>query len=336
METTNPLVSLCMATCLRADLFPEALAGLLRQTYSPLEIVVLADGADAGSLAVLKNAADPRVRWITTPAPSGMVPAWNRVVREARGKYVLFCADDDVLLERAIDQQVSLLEAHDAVAFCHADFIFIDDDGAEIGRWVSHRGRFIDAGADAWPDYVVRTRCCMQTTVVRKSVWDQVGGWDEDAGNPGDNSLYLKLLRHGAVAHVPHVACKYRIRTRKPDSWEKKFSNLREFLALSEKHLAHPPPGVRASAARIRRRLLSGMARTTIPLVASAPGADERNRIRAWMRKTIWPGSGFGRVCAWSDRVGALPWVDAVLGLEARARQMAKRVLLGLRRTGRK
>jgi GT2 family glycosyltransferase len=324
-----------MATCLRADLFPEALAGLLRQTYSPLEIVVLADGSDPGSLSVLKNTGDPRVRWITTPAPSGMVPAWNRVVREARGKYVLFCADDDVLLERAIDQQVGLMETHDVVAFCHADFIFIDDDGAEIGRWVSHRGRFIDAGADTWPDFIVRTRCCMQTTVVRKSAWDRVGGWDEDAGNPGDNSLYLKLLRHGSVAHVPHVACKYRIRTRKPDSWEKKFSNLREFLALSEKNLAHPPTGLRTSVARVRRRLMSNMARTAIPVAVSAPGGEELGRIREWMRKSIWPGSGFGRVCAWADKMGALAWVGVILGIETRARQLAKRVLVGLRRSGR-
>src|SRR5262249_46452174 len=110
-------------------------------------------------------------------------------------------------------------------------------------------------------------------------------------------------------------------------------TNLKEFLALSEKNLSRPPPGLRTSAARVRRRLFGSVARTTIPLVASPPGRAERSRIRGWMRKSIWHGSGFGRGGAWSDRFGVLPWVGAILGAEARVRQLAKRFVIGFRRS---
>ena len=151
MSDGAPLLSLCMATCLRADLFPESLRGLLRQTYSPLEIIVLVDGSNPESLEALRTCGDPRVRWITTDKPSGMVPAWNRVCGEAKGEYLLFCADDDVLTDGAVDEQVALMEEHANVVFCHADFTFMDDEGKELSRSISPSGRFVRLGAQTGP-----------------------------------------------------------------------------------------------------------------------------------------------------------------------------------------
>src|ERR1035437_5635034 len=231
----KPLVSLCMATCLRSDLFAASLRGLLAQVYEPLEILVLVDGANEQSIALLDSCNDTRLRWFATPKPSGMVRAWNVVCKESKGKYFLFCADDDILLPNAIEHHVKLLEENPRVGFCHGDFIFIDDEDREIGRWISHEGTWIKSCKQEWPRYLVQTRCCMQTTVVRRKAWDDVNGWDEDAGNPGDNSLYLKLLRDWDVAHVSHITCKYRIRTKNPDNWVKKYRNLREYHALAIK-----------------------------------------------------------------------------------------------------
>lgn len=181
-----------MSTYSHAQHFPESLAGLLRQTYSPLEIIVLVDGAHSDSLALLQETHDPRLRFITTPAPSGMIPAWNKVCGEAQGKYLLYCADDDVLLPGAIDKQVEQMERHSNISFSHADFIYMDEAGTEIGRWVSPRGEFVRPGIEAWKLFVNQTRCCMQTTVVRRSCWEQVGGWDNDA--PGIREIIPSTL----------------------------------------------------------------------------------------------------------------------------------------------
>lgn len=326
----RPLISLCMATCLRADLFPESLEGLMRQTYPALEIVVLVDGADERSLRVLEACGDPRVRWITTPSPSGMVPAWNRVVRESCGKYFLFCADDDVLLPNAIDAQVELLERCPKVAFCHADFAFIDDDGRELGRWTSHEGTFVRPGAAEWARYVVRTGCCMQTTVVRRRSWDEVDGWDEDAGNPGDNSLYLKLLRIGDVGHVGVLACRYRLRTHNPDSWDKRFRDVREFHALSVRHLSAPPPDC-PSVAPVRRRFGASLARRTVPLLLSAPSETARQQLRAWLTAEVWPLSMYGRAVALSETMGATGLLATAVRGEAYARGLARRAVRRVR-----
>jgi glycosyltransferase involved in cell wall biosynthesis len=327
MERPNPLVSICMATCLRSDLFPESLKAALLQTYEPLEILVLADGSNKESLEILKNCIDPRLRWMTTPHPSGMVPAWNRVCSESKGKYFLFCADDDVLMPKAIDQQVELLERSTEVDFCHADFAFIDDEGRELGTWVSHEGTWIKSRHDEWPRYLVHTRCCMQTTVVRRQAWDAVGGWDEDAGNPGDNSLYLKLLRHGDVGHVAHLACRYRIRTRNPDTWEKKVRNLKEYHVLALKHLANPPPFVGTLVDSIRRNLSAHLSKMTYPLLLSSDAAAaEKKEFRDWVKAEIWSCSATGRFANLLESLHLLGILEISRSIEGRLRSMARAV----------
>jgi len=321
------LVSLCMSTSLRADLFPESFAGILKQTYSPLEIIVLADGSDPGSVKILEACRDPRVRFITTPKSSGMVPAWNRVCREAKGKYMLFCADDDVLLENAIDQQIELMEKYPSVVFCHADWTDIDDDSKELNRHIFHRGRFIDPGLSAWPKYLIATQCCMQTTVMRRSAWEQVGGWDEDAGHPGDNSLYLKLLRIGDVGHVPKIACKYRVRTRIPDSWGKGFRDLRQYYALAMKHLSNPPAGIPVSLEVLRKRLMSYWARRAVSLGLYPPNQEDACELRNWMAGHVWPESLTGQTCQALDKAGALVLMEAANRVEYKLRQIVKPIV---------
>ena len=319
-QKPQPLVSLCMATCLHPDHFQESFQGLLIQTYEPLEIIVLVDGADAESLALLERCTDPRVRYISTPVPSGMIPAWNKICREARGKYLLFCADDDILLPEAIERQVELMEQAENVAFCHADFICIDEKGHEIGRWVSYRGDFIRPGLEAWPFFLVQTRCCMQTTVVRKDLWEQVNRWDEDAGCPGDNSLYLKLLRLGDEGHVSRLACKYRVHKINPYSPQRKFQHLQEHYALSIRHLADLPVGLEVSLKSLRRQLLQHLARIGLPILASTSDDQLKQEIRLWLNTYIWPGSKFGRVCQALDSIHSLTVLTSLGQIEGRLR----------------
>lgn len=319
-----------MSTCSRPDLFPVSFQGLLNQAYEPLEIVVLVDGSNERSLNLVKTCGDSRVRWISTPQPSGMIPAWNRVCRESKGKYFLFCADDDVLLDKAVDYQVELMERYPNVAFCHADFICVDDNGKEVGRWVSHRATFVDPGLKVWPRYLVGTRCCMQTTVTRRNLWDRVNGWDEDAGNPGDNSLYLKLLRIGDVGHVSHLACNYRIRTNNPDSWEKRFTNLREYYQLATKHLADPPPEIDIPLGILKRKLLAELASRGVSLVTSASDREMKERVRQWLQQYVWYGSGFGQLSQILDRTNRLKFMEYILHFEHNLHNIARRVLYRL------
>jgi glycosyltransferase involved in cell wall biosynthesis len=312
-----------MSTYSHSQHFPESLAGLLKQTYSPLEIIVLVDGAHPESLALLERTQDPRLRFFTTPVPSGMIPAWNKVCSEAEGKYLLYCADDDVLLPHAIDKQVEQMERHTSVTFSHADFIYVDEAGTEIGRWVSPRGEFVRSGIEAWNLFVVQTRCCMQTTVVRRSIWEQVGGWDDDAGYPGDNSLYLKLLRLGAEGHVAHTACRYRVRRNHPDPPQKKFLYLQEHHALAKKHLDDPPEGLTVSLYSVRTKAMQHIAWVGLPLIVNTEDRVLGNSVADWMSRCVWPESRWRRLWPLLFRFHGLWILSIAMSIYRRSRGFA-------------
>ena len=328
----KPLVSLCMATYFRPQLFPESLASMLAQTYEPLEIIVLVDGACPESIRALEGCRDPRLQWFVTERALGMVPAWNAVCTRARGKYLLYCADDDVLLPRAVEEQVGLLEDNPSVLFCHADWEYVDDDGNHLSNAISPRGRYIERGSSAWARFLAVTGACMQTTVIRREAFTEVGGWDEEAGLPGDNGLYLRLLVRGDVGHVPVITCKYRVRMRNPDNWERNFRTLRDNYALGVRHLTAPPPGAVGELTKTRRRFFNRLAMDGVTLRDTAPSAGERHSLLQWLEQHVWPQTMFGRLCEGASRAGASRLLGMLVSAHARGRQRAKNALVSLRR----
>jgi hypothetical protein len=174
---------------------------------------------------------------------------------------------------------------------------------------------------------VVGTGCCMHTTVVRRELWQKVGGWD-DAGYPADNSLYLKLLRIADVGHVRGVACRYRVRTRKPDSWEKRFRSLVEFHDLSVKHLQNPPAFSPGRLKQIRRRLFSSLAIRAVALAVTAPGEKQEEALRCWLTQHVWGGSTTGRISRAVDRINCLAALYKILRGYCRFRRLIKSLVL--------
>ncbi len=324
--SSQPLLSLCCSTYSRPDLFRESLQGLLLQTYVPLEVVVLVDGGNPSSIDILREQSDSRLRWFVTDKPSGMIQAWNRVVAESKGTYFLYCADDDVLLPSAVEAQMVLLEKNSRVGFCHADFYLIDDDGKRIGQWQSHEGEWIKDGLTEWQRYLRQPRCCMQTTVVRRQLWDQVGGWDEQAGYPGDNSLYLKLLRISDVGHVPRFACNYRIRTQAPDSWVKNSNKVKEDILLARRHLADPPANLTLKVKSLYEQVNRHFSRNALSVLADRRASSgERREFMNWLESNLIGSPGVSRLVPVLIKLRLERVVSGWVSLGFRVRALARR-----------
>jgi len=229
-----PLVSICISTYSRPDLFESSLNAILKQVYPNLEILVLIDGSNPNSIKLCNNYKDPRLKVYQTKTPSGMVGSWNFICSKAKGKYILFCADDDILINDSITNHVEVLESDNNIQFVHSDFLFINDESKIIGR--SQTKNYKLDSKTAFKKFILKTNACMQTVVFRRKSWIDVGKW-KDFGNPSDNYLWLKLIEKGGIFHLNMLTCKYRIRTNIIDPPIKKISNHLEFHLVSSKAL---------------------------------------------------------------------------------------------------
>lgn len=124
----GPLVSILMPTHSRVDVIGFAIQSVLAQTMADFELLVVGDGCVAGTAEVAAGFNDPRIRFFDLPkAPYFGYANRNVALRESRGKYVGFAADDDLLFPDHLERLVSGLEAGSALAYSQA--LWVSTDG---------------------------------------------------------------------------------------------------------------------------------------------------------------------------------------------------------------
>src|SRR6185503_6758137 len=93
------MISICIPTYNRAGTLAKAIACARAQTHPDLEIVVVDNHSTDGTEALVREAAgaDRRIRLVRHAENLGMARNFSACIAEARGEYVKFLCDDDLL-----------------------------------------------------------------------------------------------------------------------------------------------------------------------------------------------------------------------------------------------
>lgn len=111
----NFLVSIIIPTYHRPDFLKRAVESSLSQTYENIEIIVVSDNelnskAERDTVAVMQFfKSKVNVVYLKSIGNRGGCVARNRGLAEAKGEYINFLDDDDVLLPEKIHKQVQLI-----------------------------------------------------------------------------------------------------------------------------------------------------------------------------------------------------------------------------------
>ncbi len=209
-----PLVSVIIPTKDRPGYIRPCLTSLLSATrYANFEVLVMDNGTtDADARAFLADAAqDPRVRVLDYPRPYNFSAINNAAARQARGEYLLLLNNDtEILHDEWLDELLAQAQRRD-VGVVGARLIFQD-------RKLQHAGVILGMGANGVaehpylgapmeiPGYMNRAQVAQEFSavtgaclMVRKSVYEEVGGLDERnlAVMYNDIDLCLKVRESG-------------------------------------------------------------------------------------------------------------------------------------------
>lgn len=165
--TDQPLVSIVVPVYNTEKYLSDCLESLLAQTEKNIEILAVDDGSSDGSPAVLRRYAAncPQIR-IFTQKNAGPGAARNTALKNARGRYVMFCDSDDMFKPSMCREMAQIMEKE------NVDFAFCDTEEYKKKVQTSHirKAGMIDISPNSFPEIAVVSLVLFFATTFSKSM----------------------------------------------------------------------------------------------------------------------------------------------------------------------
>jgi glycosyltransferase involved in cell wall biosynthesis len=182
-----------------AAFLEETLRSALAQSHSPVEVLVVDDGSTDGSRKIAERFP---VRYIRQEN-RGLSHARNTGIRESRGNYLVFLDADDRLKPQAITRGLRALDLRPDCAMAVGDHVFIAADGSHLGN----SGKRLDINHHFETLLKSNFIEMISTVLFRRSVLQEVRGFDTGLRVAEDYDLYLRIARlHPICIHTAIVA----------------------------------------------------------------------------------------------------------------------------------
>lgn len=221
------MVTVAIPTHNRCQLLKEAVASVRAQTFKRWELVIVDDASEDETWEWLQTLSDPRIRPIRLQSHAQQSACRNAGLRAARGRFLLFLDDDDLLRERALEVLVGALERHPQAIAAVGGFTAFDPRGARkthsaldpvrpvaLGKGVDRvesrtGGRVIVR--TVWQDILFGWRAVSGQCLMRIDVVRSINGWNEAFLRATDHELLSRFGRLGPFALVPDIVLRYRV-----------------------------------------------------------------------------------------------------------------------------
>ena len=199
-------VSVLMTCHDEESMIEKAIRSVVAQTIfdSVEEIIVVDDGSRDGSRVVLErlDREIDKLKIIHTPG-LGRPAARNRAVGEASGEFIALLDGDDFWTPQTLERHLPAFGRGANIGLVYGDFVDISRDDAADGRVITVR-RFNPESAHQLRDYFVHDGPIMlSTVVVRRSVFDDVGLFDESFLVGQDTEFCLRVATSWRFCHLP-------------------------------------------------------------------------------------------------------------------------------------
>ncbi len=201
-------VSVVIPTYNCAAYLPTCLEGVFAQTWRDLEVIVVDDGSTDGTGDALRPWME-KIRCIRQ-ANAGVAAARNAGICSSSGPLVAFLDADDLWAERKLELEVAALTAEPGAGLVCSDFSIEHADGTVLDSYFRQRG-----GYETGRVFSPLVRSCFiftSTVIMRRSLIDTLGGFNESIGWGDDYNMWLRAALRSRIQVVPEVLCTKRER----------------------------------------------------------------------------------------------------------------------------
>lgn len=193
--TAKPLVSIIIPTYKRDTLLEKAIQSAINQTYTNIEIIVVDDNNPNSEyrkktgLIIEKYKKNSMIKYIKLNKNSGGCVARNTGMYEAKGQYINFLDDDDIMHSNKIEEQVKKMLVSDkklAVVGCYARII---NEYGFVKRLEKE-----DIKGDVFVYQLGKNICTTSIALIDRDVCIESGGFEKIESSQ-EHLFFIKIFR---------------------------------------------------------------------------------------------------------------------------------------------
>jgi glycosyltransferase involved in cell wall biosynthesis len=215
----NPLVTIICLSYNHEKFVVETLNSVVNQNYSPIELIIVDDCSSDTTKSIIEDwlLSHSDVRFIANEVNLGNTKSFNNALKIAKGNYIIDLAADDLLMPNGIRMQVEAFQnsRYKNLGIVYGNAEIINENGSFNSYYfpVDANGSVISKRqvGDIYTS-VLKTgdSICSVSTLIKKEVFDFLGGYDETLGYE-DLDSWIRASRVYEFDFIDAVLIKKRI-----------------------------------------------------------------------------------------------------------------------------
>lgn len=234
----SPAITVLLPVYNAQKFLKDAIESILNQTFEDFELLIIDDGSEDESPAIISGFADSRIRLIRQNENQGLIKTLNHGLGLANGKYIIRMDADDISLSHRFAKQFNFMEGHPEIGVCGSWIKAMNHPRREIFEYYISHEEIILHMFELVP-------FAHPSVIIRKSIIDKFKlNYNESYLHVEDYALWFDMHKFTKFANLPDVLIQYRFHDKQ----------------LSKRHVELQ----NVNADKIRRKVLEDLLNTNI------------------------------------------------------------------------
>lgn len=201
MKTKEPAITVCMPVYNAARYLRECIDSILAQTFTDFDLLIVDDGSTDNSRDIVRSYRDKRIRLMENR--HDYIGSLNKLLDEARGKYIARMDADDVMMPDRLAVQFEYMEEHPHIDILGGGMEYV---GNESEKFIPYHNGIMSVS-------LFMNGCPLaHPTIMMRRLSISSLRYNKDYIYAEDYHLWVQAIKAGLnITNIKNIVIKYRI-----------------------------------------------------------------------------------------------------------------------------
>ena len=204
-----PFFSIIIPLYNKEKFIQTTLTSVLEQTFQNFEIIIVNDGSTDGSLTILEQFSDDRLK-IIHQKNQGVSTARNKGVKQAKATYIALLDADDIWYPNHLEElHKSIVKYPEAALFCNAYQQKLSSNMLQNAIYNLEKKNDIQIVKDYFKASLIHSIAWTSAVAFNKEKFEELGGFQPHIISGQDSDLWIRFALHTTIVFNPAYTCCY-------------------------------------------------------------------------------------------------------------------------------